>query len=51
MKLNDSKKELDRKFRIVWVQDGFVDLNKFEIETHKTGSIFKIIRDENEKPN
>ena len=51
MKSNDPKKELEKKFRVVRVKDGYVDLSKFEIKTHKTKTIFKIIRDGNEQPN
>ena len=36
MKSKDKKKELEQKFRVVIVKDGYVDLSKFEIKTHKT---------------
>ena len=48
MKSKDSKKELEPKFKVVRVQDGFVDLNKFEIRTLYPKSINKVIRDGNE---
>ena len=48
MKSKDPNKEIEPKFRVVRVKDGYVDFNKFEIKTHKTNSIFKLIRDGNE---
>jgi len=48
MKSKDPKKELERKFSVVKLKDGIVDLNKFEIKTHKPENIFKVIRDGNE---
>jgi len=51
MKSKDPKKELERKFRIVMIKDGKVDLSKFEIEIRNSKKIFKVFRDENEKPN
>ena len=48
MKSLDPKKEMKSKFRIVAIKDGYVDLNKFEIETYKRNKIYKVIRDENE---
>ena len=40
MKSKDPKKELEQKFSVVRVKDGFVELNKFEIKTYETGKIF-----------
>ena len=51
MKSKDPDKELESKFKIVRAKDGYVDLSKFEIETFKTKSIFKVVRDGNELPN
>ena len=34
MKSKDSIKELEPKFKIVRLKDGYVDLSKFEIKTH-----------------
>ena len=51
MKSKDPEKELEKKFRIVLIKYGKVDLSKFEIETYKQRKIFKVIRDGNEKPN
>ena len=36
MKSKDQNKELESKFRVVMVKDGFVDFKKFEIETYGT---------------
>ena len=33
------------------IKDGKVDLSKFEIEIRNSKKIFKVFRDENEKPN
>jgi hypothetical protein len=33
MKSKDPNKELESKFRVVMVKDGYVDLSKFEIKT------------------
>ena len=46
-----SEVTIKQKFRIVRVKDGFVDLNKFEIKIWDSELVFKVIRDENEKPN
>ena len=51
MKSKDPKKELEKKFKIVGVQDGYIDLSKFEFETYSGRLIFKVIRDDNEEPN
>ena len=34
MKSKDPKKEVEQKYRVVRVKDGYVDLSKFEIKTH-----------------
>jgi len=46
-----SKESVDQKFRIVRVKSGFVDLKKFKIKICNRELVFKVIRDENEKPN
>ena len=51
MKSNDSKKELEPKFRVVRVKDRFVDLGKFEIKTHEKKEIYRVLRIENEEAN
>ena len=48
MKSEDKNKQLEQKFKIVRIQDGFVDLSKFQFETYKKRIIFKVIRDGNE---
>ena len=48
MKSKDSNKELEEKFRIVRIKDGYVDLSKLEIKTYMNYSIYKVIRDGNE---
>ena len=47
IKSGDPKKELETKFKVVRVRDGFVDLSEFLIETYKTKRVFKVIRDDN----
>ena len=51
MKSKDKKKELEPKFRIVRVKDGYVDFSRFEIKIRNNKAIFKVIRDGNEQPN
>ena len=48
MKSKDPKKELEPKFRVVRVIDGYVDLSKFQITIRNSKAIFKVIRDGNE---
>ena len=48
MKSKDPNKELESKFSVVRVKDGYVDLSKFEIKTHQSKTIYKVIRDGNE---
>ena len=45
------EKEIESKFKIVIVKNGYVDLSKLEIETFKKRKILKVIRDGNELPN
>lgn len=45
---NESNKEFQSNFKIVYVQDGIVDLSKFILETWKAKSNFKVIRDGDE---
>ena len=42
------KKEVESKFKIVSVNDGIVDLDKFEIKIRDSKAIYKVIRDGNE---
>lgn len=51
MKSNDSKQELEPKFRVVRVKDGFVNLGWFEIKTLEKKEIYKFVRIENEEIN
>ena len=48
MKSKDPNKELESKFRVVMVKDGYVDLSKFEIKIRNSEAVFKVIRDGSE---
>ncbi len=51
MKSKDPEKEIDKKFMIVKVQDGRVDLSKFIIEIRDSKKVCKLIRSANQQPN
>ncbi len=51
MKLKDFKKEIEQKFMTIKINDGKVDLIKFEIQINNSENIYKIIRDGNDNVN
>ena len=49
MKSKESDDKLQTKLRTISLKDGFVDFNKFEIETYRRRSSHKIARFGNEE--